>query len=77
MQKIKINGRTYQMSVRRVDGKLKLFFKTNLECYNAKGFDFSHCRCSNRKHHLESWKKFKKFLIKGHYSGILQLFPEF
>lgn len=67
MQKIKINGRTYQMLVRRVNGQLRLFFKTNSECYNVTGFDFPHCRCNNRQHRSYSWKIFKKFLIEGHY----------
>lgn len=72
---IKIKGRSYQMMVRRVNGKLRLFFKTDSECYNVTGFDFPHCGCNNLQHRLECWKRFKNFLIKGHYSGIV-LFPE-
>nr|WP_315026060.1 hypothetical protein [uncultured Chryseobacterium sp.] len=63
------------MKVKRVKGLLKLFFKTDQEVYNVLGFDFPHCGCNNRQHLLNSWKRFKKFLIKGHYSGV-KLLPE-
>lgn len=63
------------MLVKRVKGKLKLFFKTNQEDKNVYGFDFPHCGCNSRQHRLDCWKRFKEFLIKGHYSGVI-LFPE-
>lgn len=73
---IKIEGKIYKMSVRRIKGELKLFFKTDDVVYNLRGFNFPHCRCSNRKHRLNCWKIFKRHISSGYYSGNLVLIPE-
>lgn len=71
---IQVDGKFYQISIRRRNGEVRIFFKTDSELQNEFGFVFTHCNCKNRQHRLECWKKFKRFIAKGGYSGF-KVFP--
>lgn len=73
--KVLLDGKVYQISIRKRRGIVKIFFKTDSEFWNNWGFEFTHCNCKNRQHRLEDWREFKRFIITGGYSGF-KVFPE-
>lgn len=72
---ILIGNEIYLVEVKRVIGKVKLFFKTNSEYYNSIAFDLPIYCCENITHRWRIWNRFKNDLYSSKYKDV-QLFSE-
>lgn len=70
-----IKGNIYLMRAKRINGKVKLFFKTDSHYYNSFGFDLPLYCCDNIQHKWKNWNNFKNDLFNKTYKDI-ELFPE-
>lgn len=70
-----ILGKVYPARVRRVKGKLKLFFSTDSEFHNIHGFDLPCYCCGNIKHRWRSLSQKKIDILNRKYSDAV-IFPK-
>ena len=64
---ILISGEIYLVEVKRVMGKVKLFFKSDSMYYNSFGFDLPFYCCGSIAHKWRIWNSFKNDLYGGKY----------
>lgn len=68
-----ISGKVYPAKVKKVKGKLKLFFITDDEFYNIHGFDLPNYCCKNVKHRWRSLRELKFDILNRKYTNAVIL----
>jgi len=68
-----IRGKVYPAIVKRVEGKIKVFFNTDSEYYNYIGFDLPNFCCSRMKCRWKSLRDWKEDLLDQRFKNVLIL----
>ena len=70
-----IKGKFYEGTVKRVKGKLKIFFKTDSDYYNCNGFELPNYCCSRMKCRWKSFKEWKEDILNRRLKDVV-IFPK-